>query len=341
MNKRLFYLDFVRTIAVFLIIVTHYNAAFVFYNNPPMYEKCILFEMPFNIYIGNLGVSLFLIISGCSLMYVYNEKCEIFSFYKKRFLSIFPMFWLAYLSIFLLKFYLEKGVDQTIPKWKIIYSILGMAGYLSEYGVNFYILGEWFLGFIIIFYIIFPFLRYVLDKFEKLTLIIICLVYIITLLTYNLQLDVSKCILIRLPELVFGMCFIKNEMKVSKLLFIGALLVLIVNAYFKPNFYASIQTTYIGIAAFISLVYLSKFFECNFMYNLCKQVSKYSYAIFLVHHVIITYIQSGFDLMEISDFENILLFVGCNFVIMVFAIYLNKSDQFVKNKLGYICKTNN
>jgi len=64
----------------------------------------------FNIYIGDWGVSLFFIISGAALMYVYQEKLEYKRFYKKRFESLYPMFWMAYIIAFIGLFYLNKGM---------------------------------------------------------------------------------------------------------------------------------------------------------------------------------------------------------------------------------------
>ena len=54
--QRLFYLDFIRAIAVFTIILTHYNALYI-YMEPQHLEKTILTVYPFGIYIGNLGVA--------------------------------------------------------------------------------------------------------------------------------------------------------------------------------------------------------------------------------------------------------------------------------------------
>ena len=152
-------MDFVRAMATLLIVLTHYNAIFL-YTNPQMPEKAVISLEVFKLYIGNLGVSLFLIISGAALFYVYENKMNIKTFYKKRFLNIYPMFWIGYVGYFLWRFYCNRGINPDIPRWKIIYSILGMDAYLTAFGdVNFYIVGEWFLGFIILFYLVYPFLQ--------------------------------------------------------------------------------------------------------------------------------------------------------------------------------------
>lgn len=59
-RERIFYLDFVRALAVFLIFLTHFNARYLyFYMTPEMPQNAILTLNPFNIYIGNLGVACF------------------------------------------------------------------------------------------------------------------------------------------------------------------------------------------------------------------------------------------------------------------------------------------
>ena len=158
-KERLFYLDFVRAVAAISIIMTHFNARYL-YLNPPVPEKAVLTTMVSNIYIGNWGVSLFFIISGAALMYVYEEKCDLKIYFKKRFLSIYPMYWIAYICGFLYLFYTNKAVPGAGgPKINFIFSILGFDGLLAENIPTFYVLGEWFLGAIICMYILFPLLR--------------------------------------------------------------------------------------------------------------------------------------------------------------------------------------
>lgn len=66
-KPRLFYLDWIRAIAAILIVVTHFN-------NPYLEPMRFFVNRPFGIYIGGLGVSLFLIISGAALMYNYGDR---------------------------------------------------------------------------------------------------------------------------------------------------------------------------------------------------------------------------------------------------------------------------
>ena len=102
-KERLFYLDFIRTIATISILLTHFNAIYIF-SYPEQSDKAVITSRVFGLYIGDFGVSLFFIISGAALMYIYGEKMDLKTFYYKRFKSIFPMFWLAYFFAFLYYF---------------------------------------------------------------------------------------------------------------------------------------------------------------------------------------------------------------------------------------------
>lgn len=331
-KERIFYLDFIRTAAVILILITHYNAAFIFGMNPPMLSRCVITEYPFGIYVGDLGVSLFLIISGAALMYVYGDKTGKFdlkTFYRKRFLSIYPMFWIAYIVAALPKLGLWRNMGFRIPDWKLLITFAGMDGYLSEYFSEFYILGEWFLGFIIIFYLIFPLIRWLINKNEIVLWIIIMTAYILCLKYCDINFPMAKIIFVRLPELCFGMSFIKHRMKLKWYCIIPAVAILVANAIIKPQFLPSIQTTYVGISFFLVLVFVSYYANYGPINRICSFTSKYSYAVFLVHHVVIEYIQAGFDMTGFSVLESYVLFAVAMVFVLITAVLLYVSSNYV------------
>ena len=322
-QERLFYLDFVRAIAAISIILTHFNAKYL-YLNPPAPEKAVITTRISNLYIGDWGVSLFFIISGAALMYVYADRCELKSFYKKRFLSIYPMFWMAYIGAFCFMFYVNRSVIRSgIPKWRMLFSVLGLDGLLLSNGVEtYYILGEWFLGVIVMLYILFPLIRKLLNEKPELLLVLTVLLYaggiaLCEIVPYPIA--ASTLIFVRLPEVVFGMIFVKYGWKVNWKAAVGALAVLVLNGMIKPTISSSIQTTYVGIASFLVLVFMSYYLNCGIIKYICGLLSKYSYAIFLVHHIIITKMTERFDLTQISKLHSHLLFITICPVIAFFA----------------------
>lgn len=329
-NNRIFYLDFIRALAVLLIIITHYNAVFIFQWNEELLKKIVITWKIANLYIGDFGVSLFLIVSGAALMSVYEKQLNLKEFYKKRFMGIYPMYWIAYFAVFMYSFWLNKGINQGIPKINIIFSILGMDFYLCEAIATFCMVGEWFLGFIIIFYMVFPLIRKGIEKVPVITAIAAFAMYIFFMMYYPLPMTRSTWLFIRLPELLFGMYFIKYKVKLTWRKAVIAGIILILNTVFQPTIDKDIQTIYIGISAFILFGYIGSILERKaIIVRICKGICKYSYPVFLIHHYIINRITSQFDLYSITILESYLLFILCCCVIAFFSKLLYDANAYV------------
>ena len=338
-KERLFYLDFVRAIAAVSIVLTHYNACYIWIWQE---SKVVLTSDIGGLYIGDWGVSLFIIISGAALMYVYEKKCDIKTFFKKRFLSIYPMFWIAY--VVYLGYYLLMNRSLpgggTVPLWKFVFSVIGFDGILVANGVQtFYLLGEWFLGIIVLIYILFPILRWFANEKPFLLALVALLSYAggAALCTYGpYPMLLSTCVLVRLPELVFGMLFIKYRKKISWKVALAAGIVVAANWIIQPEAYKTIQTTCVGIASFLVLVFVSEYVKCRPVEYICGVISKYSYAIFLVHHVIIDQIMARVDLYQISVRNSYLLFFAICILIGICAFGLYHVHAFVIKRVGKI-----
>ncbi|MCI7179777.1 MAG: acyltransferase [Schaedlerella sp.] len=311
-RERLFYLDFVRAIAAISIVITHYNAGYLWMGQE---NKAVLTLEVGGLYIGDWGVSLFLIISGAALMYVYEEKCELKKFFKKRFLSIYPMFWIAYVVYLAYYVLVYKNIPGagTIAPWRIIFSVIGFDGLLVANGIQtFYLLGEWFLGVIVLIYLLFPLLRKLANEKPVLLLVLTAISYAggAVLCRYGpFPLVLSTCVLVRLPEVVFGMMFVKYRKKVNWKAALAALLLVAANQILQPEIPRTIQTTVVGIASFIVLVYVSEFVKFRPVEYICSVLSKYSYAIFLVHHVIIDQVIARVDRYYFTVRDSYVMFI--------------------------------
>lgn len=306
-KERILSFDFIRMSAVFLILLTHYNARYlVFYMNPPMPQNVVFTSTLFHTYTGNVGVSLFFILSGASLMYVYSERCDLASFYRKRFIAIYPMFWAAYGLAYMYYFFVNKSVPYTVHqlKWNWLLTLIGMDGYLNSAVPTGYLLGEWFLGIIIIMYLIFPVLRKILLRAPVLSWIIILLLYIPFAFCERFpNFAASKLLLVRLPEFYFGMCFMKWIRKSNVIIMVcGAGFLAAITAV-NPPVADSFRTTYIGISLFLILSYIGDKASHPAITGFCKWISKYSYAVFLCHHIVIDQICNSFP-METLVWEN-------------------------------------
>lgn len=85
-KQRLFYLDLIRAVALVCILVIHFNAAVTGYFTLP--SKLFGSVLPFNIYLGDFGSSLFFMVSGAALQYTSpgqgREPLNLARFYQKR-----------------------------------------------------------------------------------------------------------------------------------------------------------------------------------------------------------------------------------------------------------------
>lgn len=340
-KSRLSYLDFIRAIATSLIILTHYNAVYLYL--PTVNTQGIIFTAYINkLYIGDWGVSLFLILSGASLMHVYRKKFDIWNFYKKRFWAIFPLYWFTYLLVMSSEFVQYQTINpNNAPGYKLLLSFIGFDTYLSGITSTWASVGEWFLGLIILIYILFPILIWMIDKYEYLLWFISLVIYFVIIRFYPFKLYPSMNIFIRLPEFIFGMAYIKHSWGRSRKI-VWCVIILLALDMMHSNWAGSgnkdFRTSYLGICAFILLAKISdRCMRINIVAAICNQISKYSFIIFLVHHRIIWKITGRFDLNSITTEKSVFLLIICVEIIILYSICIlflfNKLKQFFKSNL--------
>lgn len=319
-TERLFYLDFIRAISVIFIVVYHFNCSL---GGHSIDGKEISLSLIPNGDLGHVGVSLFLIISGAALMYTYQADFSFINYIKKRFMTIYPMFWTAYTIAFLYFFYLYGSIDH-VQKWTFILTIFGIDGYLQRAIPNFYILGEWFLGCIILLYLCFPILKKFIIRYPKLLIIFVGAIYFIVVENYTFKIPLQANLLTRLPEFLFGMYFILYFKKVNIYQFVGALSVSMFLLFKVLNINSMYKVTIVGISLFFVLTFIGQNINLQKIKRPFILISKYSYAIFLVHHVIIEQMLIRFNSRKITHTESYLLFLIICILITIISAYLYK-----------------
>ncbi len=338
-NKRIFYLDLIRAIATITIVLTHYNALFI-YNVPNTYGIVGSTHI-FKTYIGDFGVSLFLILSGASLMVSVKDNFSIKEYYKKRFKKIFPIFWFVWILLFLYGIVVNgSSVNSlmSVSRFNIIYTLLGIDGYVSVFGLpTFYIIGEWFLGFIIIFYLIFPLLYKCMNKFPKLFAISTIFVYFVSVYLLRNYMYSNILICTRILELVFGMYFGKYIKNVEKKYVILCIILLILNQFINYNINVNIRVSLVGISAFVIFAYLGKILEkCGIINRLCIFISKKSFLCFLLHHWVIYKILNVVPLSTINRITSFIIFISLNLIILFYIFIVEKLYNATKKEFNYI-----
>lgn len=137
-KKRLYNLDYLRGLAAFSIMLYHLMT----WNNGVYSGQSVLGR------IGIYGVSIFYILSGLTLYYVYYNKMsptahEVIIFFKKRILRIFPLLWLVTIVSILMH---RKLPDIN----NLILNLTGLFGFIKW--DTYFSPGVWSIGNELVFY---------------------------------------------------------------------------------------------------------------------------------------------------------------------------------------------
>lgn len=319
-KERVFYLDFIRAISVVGILVFHFNTSII---SNKIKAKEIFYNAYANGNIGGIAVSLFFIISGSALMYNYDQMYSIKEYFKKRIMGIYPMFWIAYIITFLYTFYVNKGI-ATNSKYTFILTIFGFDGYMLYKIKNFYLIGEWFLGCIILLYLCFPLFRKLVISKPKITFVFISMLYIVLVQKYNFLMPINRNFIMRIPDFLFGMYFVRYIKKIRFYQFFICSMIAIFMLFVKININQMYRITIIGVALFVILVYISQFIKSKNIQAIAIKINKYSYAIFLVHHITINQLLVRFKGVSLRRIEIYSLFIISCIIIWILSIYLSK-----------------
>lgn len=341
-KKRLYYLDFIRVIAVFMVILYHFLAEtgnFGLLKNPAAFQVSgfsLLNIGGVNLTLGNYAVSLFFIISGAGLMHVYQEELEVRQFYGKRAASIYPLYYIAYTAAFLVQVILAQKLEHGASSWTYLLTILGIDGWLGEVIPNYGLVGDWFVGCILCVYLIFPVLRRCMNKNPHLTVVVYGLVFLIWEHFYPLDFAKRNDVILRTFEVLLGMYFVKLHKKVDWKGFSVSLLLLGVIFAVKISWVSLyVLVPVAGMSLFLILNYISQWFEKEKIKKIVSFFSFYSFPAFLLHHFLMNTILGMMPQGCLGLGGMLLLFALCVTVIWTAGVGIKKLELCLKKVEGY------
>lgn len=341
-KDRVYYLDFIRVIAAFLIILYHFLVGIESYDllkNPDAFKMgsiSLLNLGGVNLTLGNYAVSLFFIISGAGLMYVYQEELEVKSFYRKRAASIYPLYYISFTAVFLLRIMLTRKLEHGIPTWTYLLTVLGIDGWLGEVIPDYALVGDWFVGCILCIYLLFPLLRKCLNKNPHLTVSIYGLVFLIWEYFYPVNFSKRNDVILRAFEVLLGMYFIKMNKKVTwKGSLVSILLLGIIFAVKIPWISLYVLVPVAGMSLFLVLNYISGWFKREKTEKTVSFFSYYSFAAFLVHHYLLNTIMEMIPKGSLGIAGMALLFLLCMAVIWTAGVGIKKLELWLRKAEGY------
>ncbi len=319
--------DLIRVFAMIGIILFHYSFSYVEYGVGGDHLVFALFNT------GNWGamfVAMFFMLSGAALWYNYGTKLDIKTFYLKRWLSLFPMFYTAWIIV-----YLERGIRKGEwlfggPLYKLLYTVFGMDGFFLDPGVNgnYYLLGEWFLGAIVFLYLLFPLVRFLFMPHEKTGVIIRWLFTVILAVTFTLNLyrdwfhiSDGKNLISCLMSFWLGMLvmeyykpLLSGENKGKKTaVTLTALVIVVLLMYIPIPGYQWKETMMANVAGtFWFVIFMDlgeRIMHIPGLSFVIKKLSEYSFGMFLVHHLMIYTVMKRYAMSEVSFWHSIVIFL--------------------------------
>ena len=276
MKGRIPAFDFTRVLCTFGIILFHFslNTASEF---RPLGVFC-------NGVWGDIFVGIFFILSG-GLLFVNNRDTSPAVFYYKRWKSIYPPFYIAYILCFVLTVFRDH--DSLLkPLHYYIPTILGMDGLVNIFNLSsrfptVYLIGEWFLGAIVICYLFMPPILWLSRKADVVLLVVFFVMAHVIKINYVS--NVSEWLM----YMQIGIVFFKRELWKNRYLFLLASLGAFYLSYITMPLDVRVRETFLATCLFLVMSYLGQFIlQDEFLDKIFSKLSKWSFCIFLVHHII-------------------------------------------------------
>lgn len=201
--KRISSYDLIRVVAMLLVVWFHMNVELI---QAEITSPFLVTHAGRTLTLGQQGVVLFIMISGATQCISYEKQAALGrglgQYYKKRFLALMPAFYMAYFLGYVIS--RLSSVPFHIGR-SFIWTVLGMDGYLIMKGIpTAYIVGEWFLGLIILLYMVFPLLYKLIRKFPK-SMLVILLVYCVMINQFYHIAGVPETdVLVRIVDFALG-----------------------------------------------------------------------------------------------------------------------------------------
>lgn len=321
MREKIKSFDMIRAICTIGIVLYHYSYNYIEYGiagNHLSFFKFVSGDW------GSLFVAMFFMLSGAVLIYNHADKFKLGKFFYRRWCSIFPMFYLAWFVGYLLK---VKELGSWLwggSRRRFIYTFLGIDGYFLKPGfnVNYYTLGEWFLGAILMVYLLFPVLRYLFVRHEKsgymlriAATIAIAIAEIYLVINDNFSIPASRNIITCVFDFWIGMLImdgvISYKINRNKKLAIATGIMAVVVMLLPIEAPSVIIASLAGALLMITFMNIGEsVMKKETARKLFGIVSYSSFGIFLVHHVLIYNFMKQFSGSQIDMIQSVGLFAA-------------------------------
>ena len=348
MQKRIQELDVLRVIAMFFVITYHFGCEYAaagipFFN---------LFYLTPNYDFGNIAVTIFIALSG-GLLYkrygvIANAQVPFKTFYLKRVKAIYPPFWILslYIPLSIIRHAIADGNAFAMGHpLTLLLTVVGFDGYFKIFGVDTYAFcGDWFVGAIVLLYLLYPLLAKCYRKSPTITLLTLAGLYASQFLLPTEYNDVLSALPATLAfKFCIGFALIENFERLRNWKVAGIAGI----SFFALTFIdipGRINTDALGMLAafalFAIIFYIAPFLlRYNAISKPIQKLAVLSYCVFLVQHVGIIWAQTAFikifDKMHwaFTEWNTLALFVCTTVAITLAAWILKRISDWVTERV--------
>ena len=291
--KKLRYFDFLRAAACCLIVYYHIGTGLAEQLSDRM--PALPLYIGKNLHVASFAVTVFFMLSGAglSLSVLAKPLTDLRAFYARRFRRLLVPFYITYACVFLLRlaWHLTDHsplFPEKVPLWHFVFTLTGLDGYLSWHGVStFYLgIGEWFIGCLILLYLLFPLLHRFMSRHPALFGLCAAALFAVSCMLFSSV----NAFCFRLAEFAFGMLIGTYCTRVPRKALIPAvpvfLLILLWPAELPGHWALKNLFAVLAVWAAASACEPP---ETSRRLPFVTAVSSISYEIFLVHHVVISW----------------------------------------------------
>ncbi|MBQ6962117.1 MAG: acyltransferase [Paludibacteraceae bacterium] len=319
-------IDFAKACCAIGIIIFHFfchsNGTFKF-----LYDSA-------NASWGEMIVTAFFAMSGAVLYYNYPKDFSLKKYYFKRWKSIFPAFYMCFLFFFLKNVFSTHQVFYGPECYKMIFTLFGIDGYFWYKIPNYYIIGEWFLGAIIMLYILYPLLTWAINKSALFIPVILVAGYIWMLGTVFFEIITFRNMITCTASFYFGMIGLKYKDLFFRNKTCGIISFLVLLFLCCVEIQQSIIIFQIqGLALLIVLIQSGNIIMKTRLKSFFSEIAKLSFCIFLFQHIIIldvlgVYNPDSWHKILITLGITIILTITCAKVLSIVVEYFLQSAFF-------------
>lgn len=320
-------IDIIRIIAIVMIFCFHYC--------------CVLGLTDSHLYgyanggWGCVGTTIFYIVSGYSLQLRYKRfdaDNKISSFYKKRFFAIFPSIWIIFIVGYLVNALGGAGYRYGGSPLKIIFSILGIDGYLSFLGKQtYYVTGEWYTAVILAIYVVYPIICYIFQKFRFTGLILITLIYGLNIALWSDKVSPDASFITGILMFYIGMIICEYRDILGKcwwLIFAYITIALVIYKielpYYKHTLpYKNLLGIVVFLIVFVLVTLIDKTGKSSTFNKVISYLASITFEVYLIHHYVLIKMQARYNVNVSDSNAKIKLLVISAFITLVLAMVVN------------------